>query len=233
MKYLKYLIALPVLGGAVLFASCSAASVPEPVDEENVISRQMENMTAITSKNGSRTQRFYTQLLESYEFAKEPFEEYRKGIELVSYDSLEMESSSISADYALHWTKRDLWELKGNVVATGSEGRTLFSQQLFWDRKIKRIYSNVDSKVVEGDDVFIGEGFEADDDFSRWTFRKLKGKVSVDTEPAKPKEPVAEVDSVAVRAGTGTETEAAATVKPGAPLPDEPIKLTKPVTPDE
>lgn len=184
------------------------------MDEENVVSRLMDNVTTVVSKNGKLEQRFSTPLLENYEFAKEPFEEYRKGIDFTRYDSLEAVSSGITSDYALHWTKRDLWELKGNVVASGSE-RTLFTQQLFWDRKIKRFYSNVDSKVVEGDDVYIGEGFEADEGFGRWTFRKLKGTISVDTEPVKPADPV--TDSAAVSttgaaqaAGNGVPANAAA-----------------------
>jgi hypothetical protein len=153
-------------------------------------------MTNIATDNGRRTQRFFTPLLEDYEFAKEPFSEYRKGIEVIGYDSLEVENSHVEADYALHWTKRDLWELKGNVKMVGTDGRKLFSQQLFWDRKTKRIYSNVDSKVEEGDDVFIGEGFEANEDITRWTFRKLKGKVSVDVSPTEPTPDSLRVDSL-------------------------------------
>jgi hypothetical protein len=40
----------------------------------------------------------------------------------------------------------------------------------------------VDSKVIQGQDVFIGEGFESDDRFEKWSFRKFTGKLTVDTE---------------------------------------------------
>jgi hypothetical protein len=153
-------------------------------------------MTTIATDNGRRTQRFFTPLMEDYDFAKEPFSEYRRGIEVISYDSLGAETSNVVADYALHWTKRDMWELKGNVKMVGSDGRRLSTQQLFWDRKIERIYSNVDSKVEEGEDVFIGEGFDADENLARWTFRRLKGKVAVDIEPAEPAPDSLRVDSL-------------------------------------
>ena len=39
------------------------------------------------------------------------------------------------------------------------DGKTLYTQQLFWNARTKKIYSNVDSKIVQnnGRDVFIGE----------------------------------------------------------------------------
>jgi LPS export ABC transporter protein LptC len=157
--------------------------VAEPIDEETVVARAIDSMTTIATDNGRRTQRFFTPLMEDYDFAKEPFSEYRRGIEVIGYDTLGVENSNVVADYALHWTKRDLWELKGNVKMTGSEGRRLTTQQLFWDRKTHLIYSNVDSKVEEGADVFIGEGFDADENLERWTFRRLKGQVAVSVEP--------------------------------------------------
>ena len=34
---------------------------------------------------------------------------------------------------------------KGNVVVEKSDGKTLYTQQLFWNARTKKIYSNVDS----------------------------------------------------------------------------------------
>jgi hypothetical protein len=166
-----------------LLISCEGDRKADEANDEALVSATMENMEIATSENGRTTSLFRAPLVEDHEFAKAAFREYRKGIEMLQYDSLGRESSRVEADYALHWTERDLWELKGNVMVTGEGGRRLFTQQLSWDRKIAKIYSNVDSKVEEGTDEFIGEGFEAADDFSRWTFRRLKGRVGVDVEP--------------------------------------------------
>lgn len=177
------MVALLTVGSAILLLSCDKKKPVDPAGDEALISRVMDSMEIVTSENGVLKSVFRSPLVEDHEFAKAAFQEHPKGIEVISYDTLGMESSRVVSDYALHWTERDLWELKGNVMVTGENGRRLFTQQLSWDRKIAKIYSNVDSKVEEGEDEFIGEGFEADDDFSRWTFRRLKGRVSVDTEP--------------------------------------------------
>jgi hypothetical protein len=153
-------------------------------------------MTLIVTDNGRRTQRFFTPLVEDYDFAKEPFSEYRRGIEVISYDSLGAETSNVVADYALHWTKSDFWELKGNVKIVGSEGRRLFTQQLFWNRKTKRIYSNVDSRIDENNGFYIAVGFESNEDLTRATLRELKGQVSVDVEPVEPAPDSLRIDSL-------------------------------------
>ncbi|MFR7680711.1 MAG: hypothetical protein ACLU18_13125 [Bacteroides thetaiotaomicron] len=78
----------------------------------------------------------------------------------------------LTANYAIYYENRKLWEAKGNVVVVKSDGKNLYTQQLFWNQQTKKIYSNVDSKIVQNDgrDVFIGEGFESDEEFKDWRF---------------------------------------------------------------
>ncbi len=211
----RVMIALLIAGSAISlmsFSSCGGSKKAPPMNDENLIARTMDSREILTTKNGKATNLFKALLMEDHAFAKAAFQEYRKGIEVIGYDSLEQQSSYVAADYALHWTERDLWELKGNVLVTGENGRRLTTQQLMWDVKLKKIYSNVDSKVEEGQDVFIGEGFEAADDFSSWTFRRLKGRVSVDTEPS--------ADSTAVSTeATSGAAPASQTTAPAASSP--------------
>lgn len=219
LSYAKYPVALLLAWSATLLFSCGEAHQTEPANEELLISQSVDSMFSVTTSNGKKTRTFFTPMMEEYAFATVPFQEYRKGIEVISYnDTTGMVSSHIVSDYALYWIDRDLWELKGNVVAKGENGRTLYTQQLTWDVKIKKIYSNVDSKIEEGSDVFIGEGFEATEDFSRWTFRRLKGRVSVDTEPVKPGEQAA-ADSLS----------APRTTLPTAPPEPQPASTEVPV----
>jgi len=181
-KYFKHLVALLVMGSAILLYSCSAENTKE-VNKETLLTQQSDSLTIVQTAEGKCDYVFTTPLMERYEFAKEPYMEFRKGVEITTYDdSTGLEASYLIADYAIFYEKRELWEAKGNVVARNVEGQTLYTQQLFWNQKTHRIYSNVDSKVIQGQDVFIGEGFESDDRFEKWSFRKFTGKLTVDTE---------------------------------------------------
>ena len=113
-------------------------------------------------------------------------------------DSLSEVDAVLTANYAIYYVNRELWEAKGNVVVEKSDGKTLYTQQLFWNSRTKKIYSNVDSKIVQnnGRDVFIGEGFESDEEFKDWRFRRMKGRMEVEM---KQRADSAATDSAAAR----------------------------------
>ena len=143
-----------------------------------------EDLSVVMSQNGRRSYHFVTPLLEGYSLAREPYREFRKGVKITTYqnDSLTTVDAVLTANYAIYYENRELWEAKGNVVVEKSDGKTLYTQQLFWNARTKKIYSNVDSKIVQnnGRDVFIGEGFESDEEFKDWRFRRMKGRMEVE-----------------------------------------------------
>ena len=179
------MVALLLAGSAISLMACGTPPKPSGIDDEKIISRTVHDMETLASENGEKKQLVRAAVMEEHAFADPPFTEYVKGIDAVlGYDSIGRPASTIVADYALHWTERDLWELNGNVVVTGEEGQRLYTQQLRWDRKIKKIYSNVDSKVEDESGVTSGIAFEAADDFSWWTFLNIDGTAMVDARPA-------------------------------------------------
>lgn len=209
-------VALLLAGSATLLFSCEQETVEETSQDETMMTEYSEHLTLVKSQNGRKSYHFTTPLLEGYLLAKDPYREFRKGVKIVTYkdDSLASENSTLTANYAIYYEKRNLWEAKGNVVVTNSEGRTLYTQQLFWNAKTKQIYSNVDSKIVqnEGRDVFYGEGFESDEAMRDWRFRRMTGRMEWEQSQA--------ADSVAA---TGA--------KNGAPtVAPKPMQTTAPTT---
>ena len=135
-----------------------------------------ENMSITMSENGRKSYHFETPLIEGYSMAHDPYREFRKGVKITIYDeNTGAESATLTANYAIFYEDRKLWEAKGDVVATNSDGRQLFTSQLFWNQATHKVYSNVDSKIVDGDEVHHCEGFESDEAMKDWSYRKLKG----------------------------------------------------------
>ena len=160
------MVALSVVGSAILLFSCEREEEPESESRiEMMMTEYSENLSVVMSQNGRRSYHFKTPLLEGYSLAREPYREFPKGVEMTTYknDSLSSVDAVLTANYAIHYETRDLWEARGNVVVEKSDGKKLYTQQLFWNARTKKIYSNVDSKIVQNDgrDVFIGEGFES------------------------------------------------------------------------
>ena len=183
----RYLaVALPFVGSAILLFSCEA---PKPVEEvvsyDDVMTEYSENLSILQSENGYKSYHFQTPLMEGYAMARDPYREFRKGIkiEMFDKDSLSSVSATLTANYAIFYENRKLWEAKGDVVVVNKDGRRLHTSQLFWNQATHRVYSNVDSKIVSADEVYHCEGFESDEQMKDWTYRKLKGVTYVnDTE---------------------------------------------------
>ncbi len=185
---LKYssLVALLILGSAISLLSCGKEETHSAeVSNETLMSEMSTDLTIIVSENGRPSYRFMTPLVEGYSLAREPYREFRKGVNIITYqdDSMHNEESRMRSNYAIYYSRLKLWEAKGDVVATNSEGKELYTQQLFWNSTTRRIYSNVDSKIVDNvtGDIYIGEGFESDEEMEEWKFRKMKGQMRVDT----------------------------------------------------
>ena len=215
-----FAVALPFLGSAILLFSCEAkkATPSHSTNLENLMTEYSENLSIVTSENGKTSYHFTTPLMEGYALAREPYKEFRKGVKIVTYegDTTSVESATLTANYAIFYEGRKLWEAKGDVVIVQREGRRLYTSQLFWNQTTHRIYSNVDSRVVDGDEIYDCEGFESDEEMKDWHYRKIKG-VTFITEP----EPNAESDSLSVsEPTTPVKEEKKITEKPqSAPKP--------------
>ena len=207
----RIVVVASLLGGATLLFSCSGKKKPTEIDLEKLITQQSDTLTMIYTKNGKKDYRFSTPLMERYELAREPYMEFRYGINIITFDSLGNEASNLIADYAIYYEHRELWEARGNVEGTGEDGRKLYTQQLFWDEKTDKVYSNVDCKVVDGLDVFVGEGFESDSEFKDWVFRESEGRMWVDVSESEEGEGSEEQNNT-----KGEEEKKASSVESGA-----------------
>lgn len=181
------LVALLFVGSAILLFSCEGAKpLPNRAAEAAMMTEYSENLSIVMSQNGRRSYFFETPLVEGYTLGAEPYREFRKGVKITTYqeDSLTTVDAVLTANYAIYYEKRELWEAKGDVVVRKYDGTQVYTQQLFWNARTKKIYSNVDTKFVKGNDVFVGERFESDEDFKDWRFYYQKSRMEVVVSPS-------------------------------------------------
>ncbi len=190
------------MGSAMLLFSCGGVSAPpKPVSFETLMNEQSDSLTMIMSEGGRTSYRFIAARVEGYTLAKEPYREFPQGVEIITYksDSMKVVDATLTANYAIYYEERKLWEAMGDVTVIKSDGKELYSQQLFWNAVTQKIYSNVDTKIVDNNtgDTYIGEGFESDESMENWSFRRMKGRMQVDVTP-RPRVDTLSVDSLAV-----------------------------------
>lgn len=178
------MVALLVMGSAILLFSCKSDVAKDEESLDAIKTEESEDLTIIMSENGRKSYLFKTPLLEGYTLGRDPYREFRKGISITTFqdDSLTTVDVVLVANYAIYYENRKLWEAKGDVVVTKYDGTRLYTQQLFWNSMTKRIYSNVDTKLVTDTDEIVGEGFESDEEMTQPRFRHWRGRLQVDTD---------------------------------------------------
>ena len=186
IRFYRNITAVAALLGSAALSSCSRqTAVVEEENNQNMMTQQSENLTVIQTKEGNLSFRFSAPLLEEYEYAEEPYIEFRKGIEIETYnDSTQtVEAKPVGQLRDLHETAAGSGKPKEMSAAAMPTATRLETEQLFWNQKSKRVYSNVDSKITQKGDVIYADGFESNERFDDFVMRKVKGKVTVDTTP--------------------------------------------------
>ncbi len=183
--------ALLILGSALVFVCCGGSegesSAAQGRSQERLMTEFSENLKIVMSENGRPSYIFEAPLVKGYTLAQEPYREFDDGIVITTFtdDSLSMRDAEMRSNYALYYENRKLWETRGDVEVVKSDGKELYTQQLFWNAQTKRIYSNVETKIMDRStgDVYEGEGFESDESMEEWSFRKLTGRMKMEVAP--------------------------------------------------
>jgi LPS export ABC transporter protein LptC len=120
-----------------------------------------------------------------YNKKEEPYYEFPKGMKAVFYDSLGRETSFIQSKYAIYYVKKDEWEGRNQVYGENQvTGEKIETEQLFWNHKEQKIYSDKFSKITNADGVFTGEnGFEAHENLTQLRMNGYKGEVVLNDQP--------------------------------------------------
>lgn len=108
-----------------------------------------------------------------------PYVEMSEGLNVDFYTKEGVIDSRLSAKYGIRYESRKLVELRNNVVVTNAKGERLDTEKLNWDESTQRLYSDKFVKITTPDKVIYGEGFESNQNFSKYKIFKIKGMVAV------------------------------------------------------
>jgi LPS export ABC transporter protein LptC len=117
---------------------------------------------------------------ENYGHLENPTLVFPNGIDVIFYDHLGNEESRITANYAIRYLNEKLWKAKGDVVVSNIHNERLNTEELFWNEATEKIYSNVFVKMTTDTQVIMGEGFEADQNFSNAVVKKVTGQIELE-----------------------------------------------------
>ncbi|MCH8903301.1 MAG: LPS export ABC transporter periplasmic protein LptC [Bacteroidetes bacterium] len=111
--------------------------------------------------------------------SKEPYTEMPDGVEIYFYGPDREVESFITADYGIRYEDEEIMKVRGNVIAQNSKGEKLNAEELIWDEKEEKIYSDKFVKIQTEDEIIYGEGFEANQEFTDYKIKNIKGTINI------------------------------------------------------
>ncbi len=138
------------------------------------------NITYIYSDSAIIRAKLVSPLMEKYLSDKgEYYYELKKGVNITFFDVHQNENGFLTADYGVHYPDRKIMIARGNVMVVNKLGDTLNTDELIWDEKAEKIYSEKFVSVKTSEQIIKSQGFETDPSFTRYKFKNIKGVISL------------------------------------------------------
>ena len=83
--------------------------------------------------------------------------------------------ATVRADSAIYLKRKRTWQLDGNVSISNVMNEKFLTQQLFWDQRTHKLYSDSFIHIERTDRVLEGYGFESNEQLTRYTIKKVSG----------------------------------------------------------
>lgn len=147
--------------------------------EENLPLSSSEDVEIMYSELGDVKVKLKAKKLDRYGGEK-PYMEMTAGVEVLFYDSAMNISSRLTANYAIHHIKENKMEAREDVVVVNEKGERLNTEHLVWEQEEGKIYSDKFVKITKKDEIIMGEGFESNEDFSKYKIKNLKGTINIE-----------------------------------------------------
>lgn len=183
-KYVKLNVVL-VIFISTMFVCCKndIETVNRITETNKLPSFVVKGLETTFSDSGRVKLKIYAPELVRYDKVEKPYDEYPKGLNVEFYNSAMQVTGTLKCKYAKYLINDELWEAKNDVEVNNSEkSEKINTHQLFWNMKKEMIYSDKFVRITTADEILFGEGFESNQEFSKWKIIKPTGSIKIKDE---------------------------------------------------
>lgn len=177
---------------ALILLACSRHSIPTQTEVPHRDSLPVlvgDSVTTLISDSGITRYRIEASRWEVYDKKTPTCQVFPDGIYLEQFDEALTVQASLRADYAFYNEPDQHWTLRGNVHAMNRKGEQFDTQELKWDQRMHRVYSDSAIHITREKSIIEGVGFESNEEMSKYTIMHPTGVFPIDEEQEPSEEP--------------------------------------------
>ncbi len=169
---------------AMMFFSCeNPIAVLQEFSREDTLSSVTAKDVVYTRSDSGRVQmRLHAPRMNKFE-GDDPSTEFPDGFVAYFYDSVDVMSSTIRAEYGINYEKVRLLLARSNVeVENFITKEKLYTETLYWNQQNKTIFTRASVKITSPDRVIYGDSLTASEGFEQRVIHNIKATLEVDEE---------------------------------------------------
>lgn len=116
------------------------------------------------------------ELIRKYEHERTK-EEFTKGVFVEFFDESGKVTSTLKADYAYRNDGEDEITVQGNVILTSAKKETMETDELIWNQKSEKVYTEKFVLVKTSKERAWGHGFVSNQNFTEWRIKGFEGQL--------------------------------------------------------
>ena len=149
--------------------------VTENIDPEVTPTMMTRDVETLISDSGITRYRIVSPLWLVYDEAKVARWRFPNTLHLEKFDELLRVVATVDCDSATYYKSRQLWQLDGNVRIENALKEKFLTNQLYWDQRSHKVYSDSFIHIEKPDRTLEGYGFTADERMTSYTIRSVSG----------------------------------------------------------
>ncbi len=174
-------LVLLFLSGTVLTGCKNDLSkLPPDVNVKDLDNDRATDVTYIFSENGIVKGRLHTKNFVGNDKSKPPYMDFLNGVKLELFDDSMRIKSTVTAKNARYYTQERNIIARDSVVVKNSKGEKLQTEELIWNQKLERFYTEKFVRITYKNEISWGDGLEANQDFSWFRIKKQRGAIPVE-----------------------------------------------------
>lgn len=110
---------------------------------------------------------------------REPKQEFPDGVSVSFFGPQGAVTSQLDARYGVRLENKNEVIVRDSVVWQSVEGEKIETEELIWDERSRKIFTNKFVVITRPDEIIYGHGFEADQDFTYSRINAIEGRLKV------------------------------------------------------
>lgn len=177
MRFSRFLLFM-IFALLLMGAGCKEekkVDVAASLNPERMATMTTKNVSTLISDSGVIQYKIVSPIWKVFDQVDTPYWIFPDGLFLQKYDKAFHVVATVAADSARYFKDRKLWKLMGRVELTKAPKDLFQSEELYWDQKTNKIYSDSFIHIETETHVLEGIGFISNDKLTEYRVVKPMG----------------------------------------------------------